>query len=261
MKIRKIWLLQPLAFARVGVSKRPLQAFRWTEPDLRPNGTGRTSIVPSADEANSTLFRDEHGIRPVCPYFELHGEFDPDPSDREHSTLITHAVLSRFGLGARDIEWSIKHANLKAYALTRNEGDRIEAELRFAGDDYKSHELEGHSPNLKSTPLVPVGSYIPMGAAKAVSPTNSNSAIRLRFHPPAGKVYGPTDLKQRLALKREGLDELLHDMLSMVSWDGFDFDGVQQILKSKLRLGELYEFLPYQQILGDLPRILRTRRI
>src|SRR5438132_302745 len=87
--LRDIWLVQPLAFARGGSSPTPCDAFDWAEPDLSPEGTGRTQVVPadtlivkpedgsvslkSAGQMNEVVFKDRTGIRPVCPFFELHG--------------------------------------------------------------------------------------------------------------------------------------------------------------------------------------------
>src|SRR5215469_873334 len=133
--IRKIWLQQPLAFARAGASPEPLAAFGWTTPDLRPHvGTGRTGITPGGVQ-----FRDEKGIRPVWPYFELHGEWDePQPG----GGALTLGVLEANGRSLRDITWSIRHANLKAYAYTRAEGDRVEVEpFSVKGDSYETKEL------------------------------------------------------------------------------------------------------------------------
>src|SRR5713226_6264847 len=137
--IRKVWLQQPIAFARVGPSRTPLSAFRWTQPDLRPRGTGRTTITPAAtfdvdattgvptrrgEEEEFTLFRDEDGIRPVAPFFELHGDWD---GRAEQSTALTTRVLEENGLSLSSLTWDIHHANHKAYSLTRAEGDRVEA--------------------------------------------------------------------------------------------------------------------------------------
>src|SRR5262249_53930843 len=152
-KLHSIWLQQPLAFARIGTSPTPLSSFRWTMPDIRPRGTGKTAImpvetievdkhtgVPHATEDQYTLFRDEHGIRPVCPFFELHGKWD------DNEGPLTKKILGDCGLSLSDIVWTIHHANHKAYALTHSEGDRIEACRTVKGNDHRRRNLWGWSP-------------------------------------------------------------------------------------------------------------------
>jgi hypothetical protein len=42
--LKSIWLTPPLAFGRVGASPVPSDAFMWGRDDLRPEGTGRTTL-------------------------------------------------------------------------------------------------------------------------------------------------------------------------------------------------------------------------
>jgi hypothetical protein len=204
--IRKIWLQQPIAFARAGLSATPLDAFRWTEPDLRPRGSGRTTIAPGTTfevdpgsgvlhekkPGDFTLFRDKDGIRPVCPFFELHGDWDGrQPGE---STALTQERVGSLSA----LTWHIHLANHKAFSLTHAAGDRVEAEMRISGADHARHDLVGHSPAGAPRPLVPRHPGIRMGAIQLVQPSDEQPQIRLRFFAPPGHAYGPTDLEQRL---------------------------------------------------------------
>ena len=225
--IRDAWLQQPIAFARVGTSTTPLAAFQWTEPDLRPSGSGRTSIAPAptfevdsasgelrqCERAEFTLFRDENGIRPVCPFFELHGDWEGRKSGE--STALTKAVI-----GSLDsLTWHIQLANHKAYCLTHAGGDRVEAEIEIRGEDHARHDLVGFSPENEDNPLVPRNPGIKMGAVQFVRPTDERPEIRLRFYAPAGHAYGPADLDQRLAER----PDLLGRVASSIGEDFTDF--------------------------------------
>ncbi len=45
--LTQIWLTQPLAFARVGASPTPSDAFMWNGNDLTPDGSGQTTLAPA----------------------------------------------------------------------------------------------------------------------------------------------------------------------------------------------------------------------
>src|SRR5262245_20747279 len=86
--LRKLLIYPPLAFARLGNCRTPLEAFSWGPNDNTPRGTGKTTILPASTMAladDGTLspktpvrvrFKDNVGLRPVCPFFELYGEWD-----------------------------------------------------------------------------------------------------------------------------------------------------------------------------------------
>ncbi|WP_086603142.1 hypothetical protein [Streptomyces swartbergensis] len=88
--IERLWLHTPLAFARLGPSSVPCDNYRWGPSDLRPRGTGKTTVVPDLTldvAADGTVtermpeyvqFKDEAGWRPLCPFFELHGSWTID---------------------------------------------------------------------------------------------------------------------------------------------------------------------------------------
>src|SRR5262249_45709466 len=118
--LKRIWLAPPLAFARVGGSPTPSCAFTWSADDLTPEGTGQTTLriaetidldadgIPTRADPDRIVFRDADGIRPVCPYFELHGTWTEGRGDV--SGPITKSVLERFGIGVRDIRWDVHSA-------------------------------------------------------------------------------------------------------------------------------------------------------
>ena len=208
MHLTRIWLTPPLAIARLGSSPTPCAAFSWGPNDLTPDGTGTTTLtivdtLDLDDAGNVTrsrpdriIFRDDHGIRPVCPYFELHGTWIDGA--KETSGPITTAVLKRLGLAPRDLTWDIKFANLKSYDYTFEPGDRIEAVLKLNGDDTKRHTVAGRSPKNAKQPLVPKGEFVPMGAVQIANPSDEFPEIRLRYYAPAGHTYGPKNLATRI---------------------------------------------------------------
>src|SRR5262245_40271058 len=273
--IKRIWLVQPLAFARVGSSKTPLQSFYWTANDLRPHGTGRTDIAAdetlSIDEAgrvvatrsDTIVFKDDDTqIRPVCPFFELHGEWES-----EHGP-ITPQILKRFGHSPEDITWKVKHANLKAFHLTHSPGDRIEAslEIPLADKDFSIHQLNGTSPR-EGNPLIPEGCHIPMGAVQVTRPTADFPEFRLRFYAPPGKVYAPEDLRERVAqisqadasaVQQLGIPGLA-EFFDNSRWKNFDppFDlpPDQKILNPKAAWPR-YLLLKHRELIDRLPQLI-----
>jgi hypothetical protein len=203
-----IWLTPPLAFARVGSSPVPSAAYMWSASDLAPNGSGRTTLAAaetldldengkiSRSEPDRIVFRDRYGIRPVCPYFELHGTWTHD--GRKHSGQITRAVLASQRIDISDISWDIHVAQLKAFHYTYDNGDRIDALLHLSGTDTKRHPLEGRSPSNAKQPLVPKDGFVPLGAVQVAAPSRAFPEIRLRFYAPAGLVYAPSNFAGRI---------------------------------------------------------------
>src|SRR5262249_5037543 len=140
-------------------------------------------------------FKDGDAFRPVCPFFELHAEWD---IDGEVSTgLLTKDVLDRLNVPLDALQWRIKVANLKAFHLTKSPGDRIEASIKISGGTHVRQELHGKSPK-SDRALVPEGRHILLGSAQVTRPTDEFPELRLRFTPPPGKVYAPRDIAKRL---------------------------------------------------------------
>lgn len=267
--ITQIWLQQPLAFARVGGSSTPLPAFRWSQPDLRPRGSGKTMIVPansfSVDDDGTlteveaqqfTLLKDKEGIRPVCPFFELHGNWVGQDLARD-GTAITRQVLEKAGLQLSSLTWRIAHANHKAFSLTGSPGDRIEAALQMQGDDFRRHDLMGCSP-AAANPLVPQNSPILMGKLQVIQPPNDHSAIRLRFFAPPGHAYGPTNLAQRLTNKSL-FDRLLSLFGLNSEWKEFELPP-QRCTLNPAAAWPQYQLVTWRQILCAVPRIVTRFR-
>jgi hypothetical protein len=208
---KRVSLYPPLAFARVGSSPTPCENFYWGPDDLTPLGTARTQIigwdtlvvaengtvaVRPPSPSGKVVFKDEHGLRPVCPFFEVHAVWEEDGKDVERP--LTKALLESAGLKATDLRWQVEIANLKAHHLTGAAGDRFGASLEVAGGDFRRQELKGTSPD-DDKALVPAGRHIPLGFVQATQPAGECQEFRLRFTPPAGKVYAPSNFAARLA--------------------------------------------------------------
>lgn len=208
MVIERLFLYPPLAFARVGPSPTPCDAFTWGPNDLRPRGTGKTTVQPAETlrvAADGTVtssvpdrvrFKDASGLRPVCPFFELHGSWELDGQRGEGP--ITPEVLATFDLSAADLRWEVRVGNLKAFHLTQVDGDRITASVEdLAGDDNDVHPLAGLSPTGAEQPLVRADARVLLGSVQLTRPTTEFPEFRLRFSPASGAVYGPTNLAAR----------------------------------------------------------------
>ena len=209
--IKRIWLYPPLAFARVGGSSTPCENFYWGPDDLTPDGTARTRLVAAetlrvAEDGtvtshqplptDSVIFKDNEGFRPVCPFFEVHAEWESDSGEKGGGPL-TEAMLERFKLPADKLSWRVEVFNLKAFHLTDSKGDRIAASVDILAGDFGRHRLEGGS--VGEQPLVPPGKHIPLGTVQATRRSGDFPEFRLRFTPASGKVYAPTDLADRVA--------------------------------------------------------------
>jgi len=208
--IKRIWLHPPLAFARVGSSDNPCDNFCWGPDDLSPEGTARTRIVPMeslkvAEDGAVTayrppddpfVFKDGDAFRPVCPFFELHAEWKIGGD--VHTGALTKAVLDQLGVPLETLTWRVDIFNLKAFNLTRSRGDRVEASVEIRGDCHGRRNLEGKSPVDGGAALVPEKRHIPLGSVQITRPTDAFPELRLRFTPPAGKVYAPHGIAERL---------------------------------------------------------------
>jgi hypothetical protein len=216
--ITKIWLHPPLAFARLGGSSDPCDAYILGAKDVSAAGTGRTTLstdgidtlhvndagvvsvrLPSGTSEQHIQIKDVQGFRPVCPFFELHGMWDGG------SGPITAELLKRLGLGVADLRWTVRMANRKAWRYTRSEGDIVECALTLDGGDTYKKALVGRSreaaPAIEA--LVPAESQgISMGWVQLTQSTPGTNGewpgLSLRFTAPKGLVYGPTDFAARL---------------------------------------------------------------
>lgn len=229
--IEELWILPPLASARLGSSSIPCENFCWGPSDTSPGGSGKTTLVPLESLELTTdgevtvipasreiVFKDKAAdgtwhFRPVCPFFEVHGCWLVDGKVEEGP--ITEAVLASAGLTLADVHWTVELANLKAYQFTLDDADRVECIVELSGDDTKRTPLLAAS--LKgevSKRLIPDGVTIPVGEIQLSKPTPDFPELRLRFYPPAGLVYGPTDLIERIAKDPQPGE-----------WQSFDLSG------------------------------------
>lgn len=202
----RLLLSPPLAIARLGSSETQLECFHWGANDDRPRGTGKTTVVPGetlrvAEDGTVTAyvpsavqFKDGDSYRPVCPFFELHGEWEDGP--RTRTGPVTRKVLKAHGLTAAKLLWTVRAGNLKAFHMTRDPGTRIDAHEEIHGDQVRPVELRGVSSARAKKSLVPVGHYIPLGSVRLTQPTDEFPEFRLRFTPAKGRFYGPPDLRK-----------------------------------------------------------------
>ncbi len=231
--IKKVWLYPPMAFARLGSSDTPCDNFHWGANDMRPRGTGKTTIEPvqtlhlatdgtvTSSIPSAISFKDTQGFKPVCPFFELHGEWSTETGVQ--TGPITPQVLAKFGLTTKDLQWKVEVANLKPHHYTLSEGDRIAATVEIIGDITQRQLLQGVSPQNAQQPLASPDQPVPLGSIQLTRPTDELPEIRLRFTPAKGQVYGPTNLKERL----ENLNERLR---GNSSWKDLKFPTENQIL-------------------------------
>jgi hypothetical protein len=208
--LQHIFIVPPLAFARVGKSSQPCDAFFWGPNDVSPHGSGTTTLQPAetidvAPDGTATsrmpveiIFRDHEGIRPVCPFFELHAQWSDSAGDVQTGPL-TQDLLAQWSIALSDIEWRVELGNLKAFHYTFNEGDKVEAVAMVKADANARIPVLGHSPSSSATPLIRPQAPISMGAVQAVKLSEQFPEVRLRFYAPGGEIYGPEDLPQRLA--------------------------------------------------------------
>ncbi|MEO3870914.1 hypothetical protein ABGB18_19050 [Nonomuraea sp. B12E4] len=231
--IERLWLHPPLAIARLGPSPAPCDNYRWGPSDLTPRGTGKTTVVPEETldvAADGTItrrtpdevrFKDEHGFRPVAPFFELFGTWKAGGTTR--TGPVTPEVLRESGITLGDVRWVVRVANLKAFQYTQRAGDRVEARVEVAGDDHTRHAVPGRAPQGAPDPLVPPDAMLPLGSVQAPRPDTELAGLRLRFTPAAGLVYGPTDLAARTSLYRLPAGQLI--LNPAAAWCGFSLEG------------------------------------
>ena len=211
--LKRIWITPPMVFARVGGSPQAMANFTWGPDDIRPRGTGKTTLVPlpSLDfNDDGTLFerppgplkfKDEHGFRPACPFVELHGEWDAEGESPAGSGPITPEILETHGSGisAANLTWTVSVGNLKPFHMTQDSNDRIAASVAIQGNNIEPQLLRGLTPNVSRSSLVQNdGTSIPLGTVRLARPNDQFPGFRLRFFAPKGLIYGPTNLTERL---------------------------------------------------------------
>lgn len=212
--IRRFFIGPALAVARVGSGRTPLDNFTLvapagantadSTPEIRPaltldiDDNGEIiAFTPRRIRFKAPNKHGRPGFRPVCPWFELWCETEDDTGYRA-----TRPVLpDDFASGFAGVSWDIELANRKAFGVTRSRGDIVRSpRTTIAPGDTSRHLLFGWSQDARGNepPLVSRDKPIPLGALQAARP-HRQYGFRVRFTPPSGQVFGPSDLAERLA--------------------------------------------------------------
>src|SRR5436309_222279 len=154
--IREIFFLPPMVIARVGRSDTPLEAFSWAE-DERFFGAGKTIVVPQVSLEvlpdgsvepylpRHLRFKDPTGIRPVCPFLELHAVCQEEGNGMQIEGPLTLTLLKENGMDLSDLSFSVHAANRKAARRTGDDACAFEAQEWIQGDDHCRHSLSGYT--------------------------------------------------------------------------------------------------------------------
>ena len=198
--IYSIKILPPFAIGRMGNSSQPMDNYAVTpDPNERPTPASAataknprmlspamtfqvdrtTGKITGAASPASVQFKDAAGkIKPVAPFLEVWFQ----PADGVALEPLTKRHLDDI---AGSVEWRVHTANIKAFRRTGDVNDRIEAIVEWFSD-HAEKQLAGTCRNFKA------GKSIPFGTVQFIDPTSAGfPEIRLRFTPPAGKVFGP----------------------------------------------------------------------
>ncbi|HEU0121786.1 MAG TPA: hypothetical protein VFQ91_14750 [Bryobacteraceae bacterium] len=199
---RRLLLLPPLAFARLGLSATPVDWVLWGPNDTSIDGPGKTTLfacegldaagTPLAKPAEELVFRDGGAIRPVCPYFELHEQL------ADGSTVpVTPEILE-----PELVTWTVSLANWKAYYRTQAETDQVQGTVTIAANQAGAYPILGVSPG-GELGLVLEEAPVLLGIVE-VEPPQAKQPYRVRLWPPRGRVYGPTNIHERTDLFQQG---------------------------------------------------------
>ena len=227
--IQKIFVIPPIAVARLGGSSTPQDAYQWVESP-NPRSKGETTIAPDWSlvvQSDGTVepvmpealsLRDGMLIRPVCPFFELWalvGDGSSDPSTWKQVPL-TPAVLAGAGASVRDLAITVDAKNFKVARRTRNAALRYGTfpPLQVSGDHHAPVAILASSPPEvpASRRMIPASKPIPLGSFQVLrsrpqpapgsstwadvvdgSPLVDVEVVRFRFTPARGHFYGPPD--------------------------------------------------------------------
>ena len=218
----EIFVLPPMAIARLGGSERPLENYEWrTDPTI--HGASQTVIEPQttldvADDGSVSpyrpgviRFRDGKDLRPVAPFFEIWSRVqyrDDDPEDLlqragakpndVQDTPLTASLLRAMGGDLSGVTYQIRLANHKAVRRTGEDANAFEAVLRLKGDDHRRTPLRAFTPPRPGlNALVSPERPIPLGALQILRPAQRSElgvdldVLRLRYTPGRGQVFGP----------------------------------------------------------------------
>lgn len=189
--IKALRILPPFAIGRLGSAGEPLDNYTIDDNPDQPLGFRKIIPAPTlrVDPASGEIaavdtpetmdFKHNGQIRPVAPFLELFAE--NDSGDLEP---VTTAMLAALGLDAAAIEWRVTVANRKIVRRTEDPKDLVAADSGwFSGHDTQT--LRGHCANFISTDAT-----VEFGTARYIRPNAAFPAIRLRFTPAKGLIYG-----------------------------------------------------------------------
>jgi hypothetical protein len=201
------FFLPPLAIARMGGSDTPLDCFVW-DTDKSIHGGNQTVIKPAISlrvMANGSVrpfvpkviqFRDGDLLRPVAPFFELWAIVEE--GKRCKMLPVNLHLLKCFGAGIDSVEYRITVANREAQRRTLSAACAYIAQQVVSGDDHRRRQLLAFSPHVPGEePLVSAEHKIRLGYFQVIRPIDRRamgvdlSALRVRFTPATGEVYGP----------------------------------------------------------------------
>jgi hypothetical protein len=203
MSILELRILPPLAIARLGAAKEPLDAFELeTTPDKpldyrrivpRPSFIidTKTGEITGVHIPDNIRFKDENKkIRPVAPFLEVFVRTSEAPSQLQPLTI---DLLKKEKLSISNLHWEIELGNIKLFRRTRDEHDKIYARKKLS--DHARHPMFGYCENFLS------GKHLPLGHVQFIKPTKEFPEIRLRYTPAGGHVYGTR--KKRLEVNAQ----------------------------------------------------------
>jgi hypothetical protein len=204
----ELYFQPPMAVSRLGGSDTPLESFVWSE-DPTISGAAKTVIEPAVSlsvEPDGSVrpflpgtirFRDGGHFRPVAPFFELWLRYQ-SADGVFHDEPLTRDLLRAAGATTESLSYVVTAANRKAARRSGDEASAFQARVQVAGNDHRRHALLASSLRQPGTePLVSDERPIPLGAFQVIRPTGGREmgvdlgAVRVRFTPARGEVYGP----------------------------------------------------------------------
>ncbi len=209
----------PMAVARVGRAREPMEAYRW-EVDENPHRGVQTRIVPAPSlhlrsvsgdghwphrlevvMPERVTFKDHHGrVRPVAPFFELWAKVQ-DPDGSVVNVPVTAALLKAQDAKIGDLVFTVEAGNRKAQSRTKLASTAAVAHVVFRADSYRPHRLDAISPHTRDQiPLVRPDAPLPLGQVQTFVPNHEGwscrtrlDQVRVRFTPGKGDSFGPPD--------------------------------------------------------------------
>ena len=213
-----IYFDPPMAIARVGAAKEPLDAYTWALDTHAHQGV-QTRIVPaptlrpvpvpkrghkvnrlSVDFPNEISFKDHKGrIRPVAPFFELWARVQDVATGQIRAVPVSKSTLSQRKGSLGDLHFEVIAANRKAEARTKLASCAAVARIEFNGHHHGRRALDAISPHTEDqVQMVRPDAPLPLGHIEYFAPDDEArdcrwrlDQVRLRFTPGKGDTFGP----------------------------------------------------------------------